>query len=133
MGFWFNRIRIRRQGAVLQVAATTVLVATACGRTDAVPAETPAEVLHEVPGNVSVAAAVDLEEPRRPSNPPDTIDGWCVDGTEESLAFMLENGKTVSIDLIYTYGVLGEEPELVYSGSLLRTLEGLVLIDKTKG
>ena len=39
------------------------------------------------------------------------------------MGFRLENGKTVSIceaagssELAYTYGVLGEEPELVYRG-----------------
>ena len=102
MGFPLNHIRIRRHGTVWQVAAVAVLAAAACGRTD-VPAE-----------------------------PPETVDSWCVDGSEEVMGFGLENGKTVSIcktagssDLTYTYGVLGEEPELVYSGPLLGAFEGL--------
>ena len=85
------------------VAAVAVLAAAACGRTDAVPAETP-----------------------------EAADGWCVDGSRRMEGFRLENGKTVSIckaagssDLTYTYGVLEEEPELVYSGRLLGTFEGL--------
>ena len=102
MGFPLNRIRIRRHGTVWQVAAVAVLAVAACGRTD-VPAE-----------------------------PPATVDSWCVGGSEEVMGFGLENGKAVSIceavgssDLTYTYGVLGEEPELVYSGPLLGTFEGL--------
>lgn len=94
MGFWTNRIRIRRKDALFQVAVVAVLAATACGQAG--------------------------------------VDSWCVDGNEESVGFTLENGKTVSIcvaagssDLIYTYGVLGEEPELVYSGPLLGSFEGL--------
>ena len=132
MGFWLNRIR-QRQGAVLHaVAAATVLAAAACGRTDAVPAETAAEALLEVPEDARVAAPVDLEEPPAAPEPPETIDSWCVDGSEESFGFRLENGKTVSIcvaagspDLTYTYGVLGQKPELVYSGPLLGTFEDL--------
>ena len=48
------------------------------------------------------------------------------------MGFRLENGKAVSIcnsagssDLTYSYGVLGEDPELVYSGPPLGTFEGL--------
>ena len=98
MGVPLNRIDIRRQGALWQVAAVAVLAAAACGRTDV----------------------------------PETAASWCVDGNEEVVGFRLENGKTVSIcksagssDLTYTYGVLGEDPELVYSGPLLGTFEGL--------
>ena len=102
MGVPLNRIDIRRQGARWQVAAVAVLAAAACGRTD------------------------------MPAEPPETAASWCVDGNEEVVGFGLENGKTVSIcntagssDLTYTYGVLGEDPELVYSGPLLGTFEGL--------
>ena len=132
MRYWLNRIRIRRQGAVLRVAAVAVLAAAACGRTDPVPAETPAEALREVPENARVAAPVDLEESPAALEPGETVDSWCVNGSEESMGFRLENGKTVSIcvaagssDLTYMYGVLGEEPELVYSGPQLGTFEGL--------
>lgn len=102
MGFQLNRTRILRPRTVRQVAAVAVLAAVACGRTD-VPAETS-----------------------------ETVDSWCVDGSEQVEGFRLENGKTVSIcktagssDLTYTYGVLGEDPELVYGGPLLGTFEGL--------
>ena len=102
MGLPLNRLRTRRQGALCRVAAVAVLAVAACGRTD-VPAE-----------------------------PSDAVDSWCVDGSDVVLGFKLENAKTVSIckpagssDLAYTYGVLGEGPELVYSGPLLGTFEGL--------
>ncbi|MYB51182.1 MAG: hypothetical protein F4X77_03120 [Acidobacteriia bacterium] len=102
MGFRLNRIRIFRRGTVRQATTVTVLATVACGRTN-VPAETP-----------------------------ETVDSWCVDGSEQVEGFRLGNGKTVSIcktagspDVTYTYGVLGEEPELVYSGPLLGTFEGL--------
>ena len=130
MGFRFNRTRIQRQDRMRQVAVAAVLVVAACGGTDGVPAETPGEA--EVSGNAPVAAPVNLEEPPAAPEPLDSADGWCVDGSEESVGFRLENGKTVSIcvaagssDLTYTYGVLGEEPELVYSGPLLGSFEGL--------
>ncbi|MDE0620649.1 MAG: hypothetical protein OXH83_03145 [Bryobacterales bacterium] len=102
MGFQLNRIRILRRGTVRKVAAIAILATTACGRTD-VPAETS-----------------------------ESVDSWCVDGREQVEGFTLETGKTVSIcetagssDLTYTYGVLGQDPELVYSGPLLGTCEGL--------
>ena len=102
MGFPLNRTRILRQGTVWQLAAVAVLAAAACSRTD-VPAE-----------------------------PPATVASWCVGGSKEVMGFGLENGKTVSVcnaggssDLTYSYGVLGEEPELVYSGPLVGTFEGL--------
>ena len=102
MGFQQSRIRILRRVTVFQVAAVAVLAAVACDRTD-VPADTS-----------------------------ETVDSWCVDGSQQVEGFRLENGKAVSIcntagssDLTYTYGVLGEEPELVYSGPLLGTFEGL--------
>ena len=98
MGCQLNRIRIPRRGTVRQIAAVAVLAAIACGRTD-VPPESS-----------------------------ETVDSWCVDGSEQVEGFRLENGKTVSIcktagssDLTYRYGALGEEPELVYSGPLLGT------------
>ena len=80
-----------------------------------------------------MAAPVGLEEfPADLAEPSAIMDGWCVDGSDAVVGFKLENGKTVSIceaatssDLTYTYGVLGEEPELVYSGPLLGIFEGL--------
>lgn len=102
MGFGLDRTCTLRRGTVRQAAAVAVLAAVACGRTD-VPAETS-----------------------------ETVDGWYVDGSEQVEEFRLENGETVSIckiagssDLTYTYGVLGEDPELVCSGTLLGTFERL--------
>ena len=71
--------------------------------------------------------------------------GWCLEGkTYNDFSFTLSNGKTVSIcistdasdlrflsdlpylqDLTYLYGVLGEPPELEYSGPLLGTVQRL--------
>ena len=103
MGILLSPTHIRCQRALCKVAAVAVLAAAACGRTD------------------------------MPAAPPETVAGRCVDGNEELVRFKLENGKMVSIscnaagssDLTYTYGVPGEEPELVYSGPLLGTFEGL--------
>ncbi len=132
MGFWLNRIHIRRKDTLFQIAVVAVLVAAGCGWHDIAPAATSTKALQEVPENARVAAPVDLEEPPVFIEPPETVDGRCVDGNNVSMGFTLENGKTVSIcvsegssDLTYAYGVLGEEAELVYSGPLLGTFEGL--------
>ena len=110
-----------RRHAIRQVVAAVVMLAiTACGQTDSVPAET------------SRGAPADLQA--SPVNPEslESADDWCVDGGEKMMGFRLENGKTVSIceaagssELIYSYGVLGEEPELAYRGPRLGSFEGL--------
>ena len=99
-----STVKPHRRHAVRQVVAAVVMLATTvCEQTDSVPNETSA-------------------------------DDWCVDGSKKVMGFRLENGKTVSIceatgasELIYTYGVLGEEPELVYRGPRLGSFEAGLL------
>ena len=116
-----STVKPHRRHAVRQVVvAVVMLVPTACGQTDSVPAET------------SEGAPVDLQASPTSPESPESADDWCVDGDEKMMGFRLENGKTVSIceaagssELIYAYGVLGEEPELVYRGPRLGSFEGL--------
>ncbi len=78
------------------------------------------------------AIPTSLQSPRSEDNPDSPFElalastgSWCTVPQTESLSFRLEeNGKTVSLcedgDVFqYTFGTLGEVPELVYSGPIL--------------
>ena len=62
---------------------------------------------------------------------PELSHSWC-SVENEQVGFGLENGKTVSVcenagssELTYSFGVLGQEPELEYRGPLLASIEGI--------
>ena len=82
-----------------------------------------------------------LQSPRSEDNPGSPFElalartgSWCTVQQTESLSFHLEeNGKTVSLcedgDVLqYTFGTLGEVPELVYSGPILGRARGFAVL-----
>ena len=82
-----------------------------------------------------------LQSPRSEDNPGSPFElalartgSWCTVQQTESLSFRLEeNGKTVSLcedgDVLqYTFGTLGEVPELVYSGPILGRARGFAVL-----
>ncbi len=82
---------------------------------------------------LSSCTQLDAQSPEKPATTDqahETI-GWCA-SEKMTVGFGLENGKTVSIcrstyssDQLYFYGVLGEEPEFLYRGPLLQTIDGV--------
>lgn len=107
-----------------RTAATVVfgaaLVTAACQQADSVPSGRPATEETRVNG----------DEPTEPEAS-ELSDNWCSVG-DERVGFGLESGKTVSVcenagssELTYSFGVLGEEPELEYQGPLLASIEGI--------